>query len=50
MINERDVFTSDIDDPKTYWSTKSSTAKNSFIEKIKTMYPDNADFAELELY
>ena len=50
MINEQDVFTSDNEDPKTYWSQKSSTAKNSFIEKIKREYPDNETFAEIELY
>lgn len=42
MINEQDVFTSDNEDPTTYWSLKSSTAKNSYIEKIKREYPQNA--------
>ena len=49
MINEKDVFTSDNKDRKTYWSQKSITAKNSYIEKIKKEYPDNTRIQELQL-
>ena len=48
MINEKDVFTSDNKNPETYWSQKSITAKNSYIDKIKKKYPDNARIQELQ--
>ena len=49
MINEQDVFTtSDNEDQKTYWSQKSTTAKNSYIEKIKRKYPHNARIQALQ--
>ena len=42
MINEQG--------PDTYWSRKSASSKNAFIDKMKTEYPDNAAFTEMELY